>query len=177
MRAEVNDSDRKGDTALMLAVSCGDRLATMSLLEGRARVDARNVKGLQAIDMASDADVRSLLEEEANRAAISRQLGASFSLPSITKTSSPGASAKKTGVRLRFDGLSLRHSQQSLEDLLHDIIEEHRAPPPRDVEAVVDPISLRTCGRAYAVFVDEQSTKKAEKALLQSGLLVSVEAY
>lgn len=75
LRADANASDRNGDTALMLAVARGERLAISSLLEGRARVDMQNAQGRRAVDLTSDAGLRSLLEEESNRVAIARQLG------------------------------------------------------------------------------------------------------
>lgn len=48
---------------------------------------------------------------------------------------------------------------------------------PREVEADVDPITLRTSGRAYVVFATREATGEAEQALLDHGMRVSFEEY
>eukprot|EP00927_Polykrikos_kofoidii_P061913 TRINITY_DN56739_c0_g1_i1.p1 TRINITY_DN56739_c0_g1~~TRINITY_DN56739_c0_g1_i1.p1 ORF type:complete len:1111 (+),score=160.50 TRINITY_DN56739_c0_g1_i1:235-3567(+) len=162
--APVDATDHEGNTALMVAVTCGDRLTVTHILAAKASVDLKNKKNQSAVDLAENTDLRTLLAAQYARNAVDRKLRGSCSLPSLTskngaaikmpsKRTTTGAplEASSLGGRLRLDCLPRRPADR-LEEFIWGFLERSGAPFPTSLDVPLDPISLRPRGHAYLEF-------------------------
>jgi len=182
LKAPVDAVDVRGNTALMLAAARGNRLAVEYLLEACARVDACNAAGQRAVDLTAGAEIRRMLQLQADRDLIECKLkmSKSCSLPSLVKTSSQSPkrkSSKDATYRVRLDGLSKRHPAARLEELICEMLEASGATRPSHVDVAVDPISMKPRGYAYVDYPTSRHAEVAHTSLrAESTLRVSLAA-
>eukprot|EP00929_Paragymnodinium_shiwhaense_P044903 TRINITY_DN23011_c0_g1_i1.p1 TRINITY_DN23011_c0_g1~~TRINITY_DN23011_c0_g1_i1.p1 ORF type:complete len:1058 (+),score=276.68 TRINITY_DN23011_c0_g1_i1:54-3227(+) len=175
--APINAPDLEGNTAIMLSAKRGDKPAVQYLLSMKARIDITNQDGKSALSLAKGAELRGLLQDHLDRAAIESKLSRSCSLPSLTQAGGSrreGAAApcqdapKKSflsACRVRVDGLPTRLPVEQLEAHVSKIVRRRRIECPSFVDVAVDPITLKPKGHCFLGFDSEEKAAAAVDCL------------
>lgn len=160
--AQTDVTDNEGATALMLAAVGGDCVVVQYLLNARAKVDIRNATGQTAVEVAANAELRRLIQGQADRDIVERSLVRSSSLPSLVKAPERVAAEQRTSAyRLRLDSLPPLLNAVHVEAHVRKMLKTSGAPRPLNVDVVLDPITMQPRGHAY---VDFSTAKLAEQA-------------
>jgi hypothetical protein len=191
LKAAPDVSDSKGNTPLILAAgganSAEQRHIVMNLLRAKASVSAQNHSGHLALSLASNGEVREMLQAEMDRCAVQKQISKSCSLPAIKQTRPKAAAAaaaahtkpsKAKGCRVRLQGLASRASAEELEEEVRSLLEDCGVKSLRDVEIGMDPITQQTQGLAFLDFATMDQAEKALQCLaanMEENLCVSIE--
>lgn len=147
-KAQIDDVDKKGNSALIWAAAGGDRSVVEFLLQAGAQSKLQNKNGQTAADVAKTTGLRRLLQKHMIEGTL-RIAEPSSALPATGRT------AVRILHRLRLEGLPMLMMPDAVEEELNDLLITKKAPRPYYTELVVDPVLYRPLGYAYLDFLEE----------------------
>merc|ERR1712194_307986 len=163
-KANINDGDNQGDTALMLAAERGLRDAVELLIAGGARMGQTNNSGFRALDVAQGKEVSHYLQRMTVLAMARLPINRDFQMRAAIKA--PQVDEKVGSQRFLFENLPAQLTEEHMQAYVKKLVRRSRLPRPDRVETLMDGVRGHTVTYALVDFDD----LVAAEAVIREGL-------